>query len=330
MQVLPINSDFSNVSEFISSLFVPGIRTIELIQKAISTNSLTVSFSSEVEKILPIWLATWQKAQGDLDWNEDFSHSRIEDQQTFAFLGDYIKKNNLFLYVPQLTLVSGDSVLPPVYQLDGYQPLDLYQNNKWNYKSVSKLLEMFLFGAHFVVIHHPDDLQYLPQNAHVTNFYDEFQKGILAPQVRKDPGHSHYTSMLNLCGYYFPSVHSDDTPPDPVPFNLAWLVGLTKSNVLCEPSSANTFFQLEGWQAQFKGLLDPSHNRHLIDNEIYKKTLWNISTYGACVYSEKRGTALFLAPSNWDPKSNSETFMQPYVGAKTRQSWLNTNVITLP
>lgn len=320
MQEQFINSDFSNVSEFIDSLFVPDNRTMKPIQEAISKGKLTAAFSSEVEKILPVWLAIWQKAQGDPYSDKEYAYSKLEDQQIFTFLSDYIKQNNLFLYVPQLILVSGSSVMPPVYQLSGYKSLALFQHNKWNYESVLELLNMFLFGAHFVVIHHREDL---PPNVHVTNFYDAFCTGILASGKRRNlPGHSHYTSIINPCGYFFPSVDSNSTPQNPVPFSLAWLIGLTSSNIICKSSSANTFFQLEGWQAPFA--------RHNADYETHKKTLWNISTYGACAYSEKRGTALFLAPSVWDAKPNSKTFMPPYVGAKQLQSWLNTEVITLP
>lgn len=317
--MVSINSDFSNVSEFITSLFDPEVRTINSIRAAIAKGQLTASFSSEVEKIPPVWLATWQKAQRDAYSEIDYAHSQPDDQQTFAFLSQYIKQNQLTLFVPKLKLVSGEASMPPVYELSGYDPLPLFQNNRWHYESVLTLLNLFLFGAHFVVIHHPEDL---PSNTSVANFYDSFCKGALGSGKRRDPAHSHYTATVNICGYYFPSVESNSTPPNPAPFNLALLVGLTKSNVLCKSSAANSFFQLEGWQSPFA--------RHNIDYELHKQTLWNISTYGASAYSEKRGTAIFLAPSNWKADLNSDTFMPPYVGAKSRQPWLNTGMITLP
>ena len=48
------------------------------------------------------------------------------------------------------------------------------------------------------------------------------------------------------------------------------------------------------------------------------------------MYSEKRGTTIFLAPTEWKPKQNPDTIMPPYAGSETRQRWLNANVICLP
>ncbi|CAE6703322.1 hypothetical protein R75461_06292 [Paraburkholderia nemoris] len=68
---------------------------------------------------------------------------------------------------------------------------------------------------------------------------------------------------------------------------------------------------------------------------LYQQTLWNISTYGASAYSEKRATSIFLAPAGWTPQVYQTTLMMPYVGAYansngTPQSWLNTSLVTIP
>ena len=165
----------------------------------------------------------------------------------------------------------------------------------------------------------------LPPAGSVPDFYAAFRNGTLSNGERHDPGNSHYPSILpvNLCGYYFPSVDQDTAPPNPSPFVLSWLVGPTVPTLLssCSGSACNAFFQLEGWQAKT--------TRHNADFQTFKATLWNISTYGACVYSEKRGTAIFLAPTGWDPLPNGSTIMPPYVGADPIQSWLNTGVVQL-
>ncbi len=322
MPIVPIDSDFNNINKFVDSLFDSDVRTIESVKNAIYTGSFMVGFSSEVYKILPVWMAVWQKAQGDPYSRIHYEHSKLEDQQTFTFLSNYIKENALVLYIPQLVLVSGQSSMPPVYQLKTYKKLSLSNNGEWNYASILNLLKLFLFGAHFVVIQHPEDL---PSNIHVADFYQAFCSSPLKSSKRKDPGHSHYTSTVNTCGYYFPSVEKDTAPLEATPFNLSWLVGLSKSNLSCESSSANVFFQLEGWQAL--NILSVLKGRHHADYKIHEQTLWNISTYGACAYSEKRGTAIFLAPENWNPVPNKETIMPPYVGAKPLQPWLNTSVV---
>ena len=64
------------------------------------------------------------------------------------------------------------------------------------------------------------------------------------------------------------------------------------------------------------------------DFDTHKATLWNISTYGASIYSEKRGTTIFLAPPGWNPQLRpGGTIMMNYVGADPRQAWLNTALV---
>jgi hypothetical protein len=330
-QRVTINSNFNNINQFIDSLFDQEFRTIESLKSAISTGSFTAAFSNEVYKIIPVWLATWQKAQGDPYSKIDYGHSQLTDQQTFEFLSNYIKQNTLSLYVPQIELVSLKSSTLPVYKLKEYKKLTFFENNKWNYESVSNFLELFLFGAHFVIIQHPKDLL---QNTYVADFYQAFLSSKLFSSSRPNPGHSHYTSFINSCGYYFPSVKSDQALTESTPFNLSWLLGLTQSKANYYSSSANVFFQLEGWQStvkDFGDILDVIENkgRYNADYQKHEQTLWNISTYGACAYSEKRGTTIFLAPNNWMPKPNKKTIMPPYVGAESSQNWLHRDLVSV-
>ena len=99
------------------------------------------------------------------------------------------------------------------------------------------------------------------------------------------------------------------------------------NNLLAGAGTYNTFIQLEGWQA--------GGSRHNADYATYQQTLWNISTYGASAYSEKRATSIFLAPAGWTPQVYQTTRMMPYVGAYAQsngspQGWLNPSLVTIP
>lgn len=316
MPIVPINDDYSNIAEFIDSLFDPDVRTPDAIVTAGQAGQLIASYSSESAKIVSVWTAAWQQAQGLKPDPTDLQHCPAGDLLLIQWLSSYISLNNLSLFVPSLAYLglSGDSG-PPIYRLDAYQRFD-FQGQAVG-AAIGQLLELLLYGAHVVVIHDPANL---PPNVRVDPFYEMFTGGALAHQLRRDPGNSHYTSLVNLCGYYYPSI-TQNSAPQPSPFFLSFLAGPTVMSLTCSPSSYNTFFQLEGWEAVSA--------RHEADYTTYKQTLWNISTFGACAYSEKRATAVFLAPVAWDPQPTPGTFMPPYVGAATAQPWLNTALIRL-
>ncbi len=68
--------------------------------------------------------------------------------------------------------------------------------------------------------------------------------------------------------------------------------------------------------------------RHGADFQTHEATKWNISTYGACAYSEKRGGTVFLHHrGHADLQCGPNTIMAPYVGAETRQGWLDTGLV---
>lgn len=328
--VVHINEDFSNISEFINSLFNPDVRSESLINSAVRDGKFYIFFSSpDSEKILKVWLAAWQKAQGD-NFNEtDFQHCPESDRRFFKVLSTYISENDLCMYLPSITYLGPpiDNALP-IYELNkevGYQKKPFKVNDKTDYSVVYEFLTLFLCGAHFVGVQSEKDL---PQGTSVTPFYTYFKKSSLQDDIRSDLGNSHYTSLTNGCGLYYPSIEQN-TAPNPSPFILAFLTCPTISrfpSLLCNQVTSNandysTFFQLEGWQATF--------SRHNADYKTYKVFLWNISTFGSCVYSEKRATTIFLAPSTWNPRFNSDTYMAPYVGAESRQPWLNTHAVRL-
>lgn len=321
MPAVPLKPDYSNVGKFVDSLFSPDVRTLDAINPALRSGATTATFTSQLPMITAVWLAAWQASQGDPYNAQDLKNCPTSDHALMQFLATYFRANPLTMFLPKIQL---EGFLPkgemPIYQLSGYTGQALFDGGEWDYPNVEQFLELLLVGAHFVVIHAAKDL---PPGDWVAPFYELFTgSSQLKPYRRHDPGNSHYTSTTNVCGYYVPDVRHDKAPT-PCPFALAFLACPTVSAVGCSPKVYNTFLQLEGWEA--------THSRHNADYKtIYQPTLWNVSTYGACAYSEKRATAIFLAPADWNPQISPQTFMPPYVGAETPQKWLNKKTVVLP
>jgi hypothetical protein len=320
---VPINSDYGNIAAFINSLFDADVRTLDAIKSVIEAGQFLGSFSSENDKILAVWKAAWQAAQGDPHNAVDLRHCPASDKDLFEFLSAYVGDNGLALFVPALRYLGLSDDGPPIYELSAYQGHDFKQDGeRWNYETVEKFLKLLMAGAHIVVVHAPRDL---PPGVSVAPLWKIFRgDDELVPSEKRDIANSHYTHEINIWGEYYPKVEKG-TAPGHSPFVLSLLVCPSVSDVEGEPDIYNTFIQLEGWEAV---LLDP--RRHMADYESHEKTLWNISTFGFCAYSEKRATAVFLAPPSWDPQIASNTFMPPYVGAESRQDWLETHVVRLP
>lgn len=199
----------------------------------------------------------------------------------------------------------------------------------WNQAAVLRFLNYLAFGAHFVVVHAPRDNPGLV--APLQSFYTQFAAA-LGNQSRAARAHSHYGGLgpvTNLgAAYAYPDLVNAETAPVNCPYIAALLVGRTAWGVFT--AEYNTFFQLEGWPTTgYTGI----GGRHSGDYAAHVASKWNISTYGASLYSEKRGTTIFLAPATWrapaGPQAVLPTIMPPYVGAGTLQGWLDTNLVRI-
>ena len=236
--------------------------------------------------------------------------------------------NPLDMWVPQLAYdgMQGEQLK---LRLIRYQnvPLADVPNNQWIAANVWQLLTLLAFGAHFVVVHAPRDLAALAVPA-LQPFYDEFGT-LLGAQARAAKSHSHYAGLGPItslgAAYTYPNAVNAETAPINCPYIVAFLVGRTAWSLF--GNEYNTFFQLEGWPTTgYTGI----GGRHLADYSTHSATKWNISTFGASIYSEKRGATIFLAPAGWNPQSsaaNPATIMAPYVGAETPQGWLDTKLV---
>lgn len=323
MPVVHLNEEMTNITAFVNSMFDEDVRTIAPIQSAIEADQRVAFFSpSDSARIIAVWHSVWM---GTPD-----PRCPPSDAAMLGWLQQQLRDGALCLHRPLLS--AGDlSAQPPHYVLTGYAPpVPLFDaSGKPLAEAAEELLTLLLAGAHVVAV---QDAAHLPAGAPTGNLYDAFRSSGL--EIRKDPANSHYLTGLapwNTRGRYYLSI-TEDAAPVPCPFLCALLFGPTVSDLSSQ--DRDTFLQLEGWQEGDLVLGIPSpfgwHNRDY--NGLYEPTLWNISTYGACAYSEKRGSAVFLAPASWQPRPQPETIMAPYAGSDTPEEqsrWLDRSVVSL-
>jgi hypothetical protein len=112
--------------------------------------------------------------------------------------------------------------------------------------------------------------------------------------------------------------------------------------VLCDETSnayPNSFFQMEGWRPgknmfgmrkqEYRSLALAGGYRHGADFNTHGKTIWNISTYGASPFSEKRGGQVILAPAAWFDKPHLRTY-RGFGGYGASHDWFKPDLIETP
>jgi hypothetical protein len=256
---------------------------------------------------------------------------------------NYIQQHNLALYVPDLApneITAGRLK----YRLTGYTRIPLFAGTRDDQAiGQRRFLELFLAGAHFVVLHSQNDL---PQgHPPIPSFFDSIRQQAQVNQFFHsfNAWNSHYAGIMSMTGKAYPNTITGDDVPNPCPLIAAFLVGKTDhehdSYFFNSPRYPNSFFQLEGWIG-FSPLPPQVHpSWHGADYAAHQATKWNISTYGACPYSEKRGATVFLAPANninigVDPNTVMHRYQGSWYtsmldGRIYPQSWMDTTLITL-
>lgn len=339
MPVKNLDDTCSNIPQFVDSLFDATVRDAAPIQTAITGGNLTYEFSTvDNQKILDRWLNAWR----DIEEGQDrtlLAQCPQQDQRLLAFLRRYLSEHRMSMFVPRIQYVgpyqsglTGSWSLSglPVYSISEYRRLGLGDS-----ESVKEFLRYLLCGAHFVVIDDPanleggndsDDEDERP----LEHFYSAFTRELGGDQCPAG-ANSHYAGAFNTTGVYYPNLGNAEAAQPGSPFTLAFLAGKTVNSKTADVY--NTFFQLEGWPLTYTSWGLPNwKGRHSFDYQAHKKTLWNLSTYGACAYSEKRGTTIFLAPESWTDKAQvtEDTVMPPYLGAQEPQGWLKKPLIVTP
>jgi hypothetical protein len=339
LEIDPSNSQqFSNVPAFVDSLFDPAVRASSTITSASDAGKLNASFADDNSAglILRSWLAAWQHAQGDTSapgYDSDAYHRCPSTDRSFiTWLSGYIKKHGLVLAKPKLTPLdeweNDDGNRWRIYSNSGYKAKSFLTNGVWNYGEVTSnsplqigagpyptdtvvnFLYWMLYGAHFVV---PSDDDDQTDGNGFTGLKDDF---ISSGLTTRQTWTSHYAKVVNTSCLNYLMITGQEEPSNG-PLIASWVVGPTTD------FGSNSFFQLEGWPVGGSS----TGERHGADFDAHEATLWNISTYGACVYSEKRSTTCFLAHSKFDLTIHTDTMMPHYAGAGSHQSWMHTELV---
>jgi hypothetical protein len=326
-----------NCQDFANSMFGPNMRSSALVSQMYNQSTSPMApadftggqLNTVVQSLVGYWMSTSTTATAATD-------KPIIDFLKSFFSGPNTAGPGFYLWYPVLSYVAGSD--PAVYTLQEYTDTSFrtLQNNNttwgWDQQCVSTFLTLLLSGAHFVCV--SADLDFSNQNVTAPNprrdLYQAFRNSDLTQ--RGDTANSHYCGTswynFNTTGEYYLDI-TDEFAPANCGFLLALLFGRTVNSLSADSGTYNTFMQLEGWPAHGTG-----GDRHMADYDAYQQSLWNISTYGASVYSEKRATTVFLAPGGWMPHMYTVTGMMPYVGAYATgtypngspQGWVNTSV----
>lgn len=306
--IVPLNDNLSNIDKFVDSLFSDNVRDFNSYRNHIFKKKKDRFFFSpkDTDKIIKVFLNVWFNKK-----ENNNSKCPKSDRALLEFLKNYIKKNGLVMFKPKIEFHSTDSKNVPIYKISGYQKYDPLKN----FEDAKEFLELFLAGAHFVVI---DGYIDSSDNYDGSSCLDDLVSDpIVGSLTSSNLGNSHYTSTMNFSGINYLNI-SQDEAINPSPFINSFIAAQTSFFY------PNTFMQLEGWPASLL-----HHYRHQKDYVLHKASLWNISTYGASAYSEKRATAIFFAKPEWDPKLQTDTIMPKYRGAETPQTWLKKDLVII-
>jgi len=227
------------------------------------------------------------------------------DEAMIQLISAFIMKHKLCMAIPRFTCATKRDAEPSSYQLMGYETHAFLDDGDWNGEAVDIFLTHFLAGAHFVVVQSSVDLG----TGLSENFFAKFKQ----LNGAKKAGHSHYTGhKVSLNGQNYPTM-TLTTVEGPQLDEITIAADATLLPVvLCDETantSPNAFFQMEGWPPgkSMLGVSKPEYRnpalaggyRHGADFNTHGKSIWNISTYAASLFSEKRGGAIFLAPESW-------------------------------
>ncbi|HVG08720.1 MAG TPA: hypothetical protein VNM67_13520 [Thermoanaerobaculia bacterium] len=346
--VVTLAEDYSNTYEFVQSMFATNARGVNTVY-ANAAGSQTAPYLSptspppftggfadwtSIQRIVSLWTSFWMGGQPAA--GQSFLST---DAQMLQNLAAYVKTNLPVLWVPALEFRGWSGTAnqsPPVYYVSGYQSYSLLDSNgNWSENNVAILLLYFLYGAHFVEILDPTSAG---SQTITPDLYNTL--GTSSTSVYYNLGQqiwdSHYSSVGGQnSGMSYPAqVITQDSVPNPSPLLCAFLIGPTVqpimfANPLGDSTQRCDFIQLEGWR-QFGQATAGWHNA---DYQAYNETFWNFSTYGVCAFSEKRGTALFLAPAGWQPVRQCSTIMPAYLGALNKgdvSPWMQWPLVAIP
>jgi hypothetical protein len=328
--VVPLAADpyaaANNCTDMTNAMFYNGVRLTQVVEAAYDQGT-TVPYApadfsgGQMAAIVDALYRSWTDRSG-ADW------PILQFLQNYIYAGK--DKPVMQMWVPKIKYHDKNGDGASVFNISGYQSFSLCgSDGVWNQSGVRTFLQLLAGGGHFAAISANKDFANQDKTNDGRDLYSSFlNSGLIR---RGDLVNSHYATVGNTTGYYYLDI-TEDASPQNCGLLLSLLFGRTVNGLgQGTPGDYNTFMQLEGWQAEGSS----KSTRHNIDYAAYNKTLWNTSTFGACPYSEKRATTIFLAPPSWTPQLYTITGMMPYVGAYATskgqpQDWLNTAMFRIP
>ncbi len=344
--VVTLASDYSNTHDFVQSMFATNARgtapvfaAAEGPQTAYTSPTqpppFTGSFANwtSIQRIVSLWTGFWQGGQ-PAPGQGFLQTDAVLLQSLSSYIGDHLP----VLWVPQLQFkgwVGAANASKPIYYVTGYTSYDLkYSDGGWNANNVSIFLLYFLYGAHTVLVLDPTTAS---SQTIAPDLYNTLgaNNSPVYPNLAQQVWDSHYSSVGGQdSGMSYPLTIDYDSVPAQSPLLCSFLIGPTVQpvmflNPLGDTTQRCNFLQLEGWR-QFG---QASAGWHDADYDSYTETYWNYSTYGVSAFSEKRGTALFLAPAGWTPSQQCATLMPAYLGALSTSDvnpWMQWSLVSTP
>lgn len=351
-QVVPLQADMSNIPVFVNSLFSPPVRDSAQngLGTAIAGGALYFPYADATSRglILGAWLAAWQEHVGASFDPAALARCPAGDRTFIQFIADYLRTNQLVYWRPDLSLdgfETIDDVSLARYANKGYAAMPFVTDGTWQLgafddtgaivtgsgpPTVAQFLFDVFYGGHIVAVSSSEDVD----GGNTVAALDPGGSGL---PTRVDLYNSHYTQGLNSFAsgdYYAPAgaptpslsnlnIESMSPTLQGAPLLFSLLVGTTAK------TTPNQFMQLEGWPAQL-AFFPAGGARHGADFAASKSTLWNFSTFGACAYSEKRSTTLFLANTDFDVTLPTATGMPLYWGAEADNvddGWMHPSLV---
>lgn len=341
-------SVFENLDDFLNSLFDPwpgpfaynaaGLFRPNLVTeiKARETNTQAVSplcwliNANTLTLLLDVLEGYWMGR--DIRTNPR-PRTIAKDEAFIHCIRDYIDTNDLRMRVPSFQCETKRDDEPSTYEWTA-DTVSSFKNNDgtWNSATVRRFLELFLAGAHFVVVHSATDVG---NDLNIPSFFKEFSN-----LGTKYTGHSHYTDGIALTGVNYPTLElvgeEGNTLDEFVDREQAVLLPVVLSDTTTGVKDHNSFFQMEGWRPgrnmfgvtkyEYQHKVLAAGYRHGADFATHQKTLWNISTYGASLFSEKRGAPVFLAPNDWMGKQKH--VYTGFKGSDGGHKWFKSDLVT--
>jgi hypothetical protein len=349
---------YSNINVLVDRMFDPPVRSP---QQYVRTASDMDDSDKGESQIAALWmmdradrelmLATLM--EGWLNPDDTYGSCPESDKKFLQFLSSYVRANDMTLWVPHLikkstftNVAKGVTYNAPRYRINAWRQYRLVgpdNDTPWEAENVRRLLLLFAAGAHFVVLQNYGDTK-----INSKDFYGAFGKrfGAWTPWggVQNTAiGHSHYRYHHATKGpapslwtaYAYPYITGEKAPKQDCPFICSLVVDTTdwKNKATIDGNEEyldyNSFFQLEGWPGTYVGGKLGLKGRHGDDFALHQATLWNVSTFGLCPYSEKRGTPIFLAPRNYRFQTDDNVMRMPrFAGAREVQSWFRPEALT--